>query len=376
MPEPRDARSLRHARDLSDSPLADAASLPTADPLARRDLAALDQAAAPHLAPPAAGRSAPSPSRGPFHVVMATVATLVLTFLLAAGVGSGMAWAVAVASVAAIGVGLVLAHLLIVVPAARTAADLLLLAERLDLLGAVDRAHSFERMVFPDGHVLAPLSRAVHRALTDAHRHRLAAARVHREMSHRVTEQTRLATAALAKQALTDPLTGLANRRLVDELLPALVDQAIAQGSELAVLLIDVDHFKRLNDTAGHDAGDAALTALAEILKGQFRHTDVAARIGGDEFLVLLPGMTRVQALAATGRVQSLYAQHPSHARLAVGRPSAGGPPTLSIGVALLGRDHADSPENLLQLADAALYAAKRSGRARTCTVDDLTDAA
>jgi diguanylate cyclase (GGDEF)-like protein len=163
----------------------------------------------------------------------------------------------------------------------------------------------------------------------------------------------------LETQAYADPLTGVANRRSFDAELARGVAWARATGSPIALLTLDVDHFKKINDTWGHAVGDRALRVVAEALKGVARRDgDVAGRLGGDEFVVLL----RTDGIGASRAADEI--------RAAVGGCASlpGGPPGLSIGVAVL-PDHAGTAGELTAASDAALYEAKAEGRGRTAIV-------
>ena len=158
----------------------------------------------------------------------------------------------------------------------------------------------------------------------------------------------------LEGQALADPLTGLANRRSFDEELERAGRWTARTGRPLAVITIDVDHFKTINDTWGHAVGDRALQAVADALRSVAEQTDVAARLGGDEFVMLM----RTDRRGALRTAEALRAQVAAVGAL----PS--GPPRLSIGVAVL-PDHADTVEDLVGASDTALYDAKTGGRGR-----------
>jgi diguanylate cyclase (GGDEF)-like protein len=170
---------------------------------------------------------------------------------------------------------------------------------------------------------------------------------------------------AAALEARTDKLTDLPNRRSWDDGLAREVQLQARRGTPLCVLMIDLDWFKRLNDTHGHATGDAALAGAARVLRAQARQTDLLARIGGEEFALALP-----DCALADG------AQRAERIRLAVERTSVGWatPLTVSIGVAAIPA-HATTPAELMASADAALYEAKRSGRntVRVCPAPSPT---
>lgn len=160
----------------------------------------------------------------------------------------------------------------------------------------------------------------------------------------------------LAALARRDPLTGLGNRRSFDESLPGAQRRARRQGLGLAVLMIDIDHFKRLNDTYGHPEGDRRLQAVAAIIDGCLqRGDDLLARYGGEEFIAALPSSDVAHAMAMGERI-----------RVAVedaALPSGPSSVTVSIGVAWLAADARQEPDSVVERADQALYRAKRAGR-------------
>lgn len=167
----------------------------------------------------------------------------------------------------------------------------------------------------------------------------------------------------LANTSITDPLTRLHNRRhLFDRL-----DEELARSSRhnlpFALLLIDVDHLKDINDRGGHHAGDRALVSVGDTLRRTCRSTDLAARFGGDEFVVLAPSTSGENALGLCDRIRSTLRQSATDFPI---------PLTVSIGVAEPGRK-VSSAEQLFAAADAALYAAKRAGRDRAVLAESAS---
>jgi diguanylate cyclase (GGDEF)-like protein len=155
----------------------------------------------------------------------------------------------------------------------------------------------------------------------------------------------------------TDPLTGIANRRLFDRQFGTACGSSLDTGEMLALLLIDVDHFKRYNDTHGHLVGDACLKQVAKTIALQVRRErDLPARIGGEEFAVLLRDATETAAQKVADRI---------HRALAADWPEGLAPITVSIGLAILRSPSADA---IMAAADKALYEAKNGGRNRTIT--------
>ena len=174
----------------------------------------------------------------------------------------------------------------------------------------------------------------------------------------RDVSERREATQALWQTVSCDHLTGLANRRAFHDAADIEITRWQRQPRPLSVLMIDADHFKRINDNHGHPAGDAVLRHLAACLSATFRAMDVVARVGGEEFAVLLPGTCLEGAEAVALRVCERLRGHPVHVDgKAIGC-------TVSIGVAAM-EPGVDDIHALLQRADAALYAAKAAGRNR-----------
>ncbi|WP_130471003.1 diguanylate cyclase [Candidatus Magnetaquicoccus inordinatus] len=163
----------------------------------------------------------------------------------------------------------------------------------------------------------------------------------------------------LKDQAVRDVLTGLFNRRYLDETLPRELSRAARAQQPLAVAMVDVDHFKRFNDTFGHDAGDAVLREVAALLRQRMRKSDIACRYGGEEMTVVLPGLEMNAARERMEKIrQEIKALQVVHAGVALGTI------TVSVGIAEHPR-HGTQMEEILRRADAALYTAKQSGRDR-----------
>ena len=167
--------------------------------------------------------------------------------------------------------------------------------------------------------------------------------------------------ARLEQLAQTDPLTQLLNRRALTERINAEMERALRYDSSLSLLMVDLDHFKRINDTYGHLVGDDVLRDFAKLLTATIRTTDVVARYGGEEFLVLLPEADEAGAEHFAERIRAAVEKQEFGAR--VGHPAL--KLTASIGVATFPAARIESLEDLLARADAALYRAKADGRNR-----------
>jgi diguanylate cyclase len=157
----------------------------------------------------------------------------------------------------------------------------------------------------------------------------------------------------LRTQSLRDPLTGLYNRRYMEDALARYLSMAERTGSATSAIMIDLDHFKKLNDEHGHAKGDAVLREVAGQLVGALRPSDVVCRYGGEELLVILPNCdlddASLRAEMLRGRVESLSETH-------------GAPITASFGIACVPETSA-GPGDIVTMADAALYEAKQAGR-------------
>ncbi|MEC5385062.1 GGDEF domain-containing protein [Uliginosibacterium sp. H3] len=163
--------------------------------------------------------------------------------------------------------------------------------------------------------------------------------------------------AAINRAAITDGLTGLANRKRIDTLLGEEIPRAQRYGRALSLLMLDVDHFKRVNDTHGHLAGDAVLRQIATLLRQRLRPSDEPGRYGGEEFCVILPETAIDQAALIAESIRSLIESHSFVIDTGTLRA------TVSIGIATLGS--AMRAEDLYNAADQMLYQAKHGGRNR-----------
>ena len=177
------------------------------------------------------------------------------------------------------------------------------------------------------------------------------------------TQELEHANRKLAELSATDGLTGLKNRRYFDEAFALECKRSTRYLEQLAVLMIDIDHFKNINDTYGHPVGDQVLAQIAEIMRENVRRdTDTVARYGGEEFVIILPSTDTGGALQVADKILQSVRQH----LFVVGELTL--PLTVSIGVATLTLPDAQSAHNILEQADIALYQSKQNGRDR-CTL-------
>jgi len=172
-------------------------------------------------------------------------------------------------------------------------------------------------------------------------------------------EQLVTAREALREMALHDPLTGLWNRAAAADMLDNELLRARREGTSLGVVMFDLDHFKAVNDTYGHPAGDEVLRETARTVRSVIRSYDFAARFGGEEFLIVLPGCDEVTAASHAERLRKAIS------RVVVKMPQGEIQFTASFGVAVTTRDADTDASSLIQSADGALYRAKRGGRNR-----------
>ncbi|GAA6621788.1 diguanylate cyclase [Scytonema sp. NUACC26] len=170
---------------------------------------------------------------------------------------------------------------------------------------------------------------------------------------------------AIQSQSIRDPLTGLFNRRYMEESLEREFARAERQQQDLSIIMLDVDHFKRFNDTFGHSAGDMVLRELGTFLHAQIRSSDIACRYGGEEIILILPEapteVAKTRAEVIREGVKHLLVEHHSQVF---------GPLTVSLGVATF-PEHGKTPEMTIAAADAALYRAKKEGRDRVVVASE-----
>jgi two-component system cell cycle response regulator len=176
---------------------------------------------------------------------------------------------------------------------------------------------------------------------------------------HRYAMELRESVNNTMALAVTDELTGLYNRRYFDRHLNVMLGKAHEQERDMALMILDIDHFKAVNDNHGHDVGDAVLREFAARLKRNIRGVDLACRFGGEEFVVLMPDTDTSQAEAVAERVRQSMAEKTFEVGTA--RPLS---VTVSVGVSIR-ENLVDTPESLIKRADVALYRAKREGRNR-----------
>ena len=171
---------------------------------------------------------------------------------------------------------------------------------------------------------------------------------------------------AIRAESLTDPLTGLGNRKYFDRSIDAAMQTALANGEPLSLLMFDIDHFKSFNDCYGHLTGDQVLRLVGISLKQTIKGQDITARYGGEEFAVVLPNTALRQALTVADHIRRAVTGKE------LKKKSTGevlGRVTISVGVSML--RSGDDTDSLIERADACLYAAKRNGRNRViCEVD------
>lgn len=232
-----------------------------------------------------------------------------------------------------------------------------LLATAMD--GATERG---ARLLSDEVDEWAVLDRRLRGLAGDAAASRDLARKLERRMQAQIAKETRRIARDLKRvqrDAWRDALTGLSNRRFLDEKFPAIFAAQGGVQGDLAVIMFDLDHFKPLNDRLGHAAGDRVLTFAGELLQQCTRSEDIAVRHGGDEFLLILPGCSAADAQRLAQRIIALFSQR-TKVMFDI-QPS----PSMTAGVSSLKHHRPQSASDLIRLADLALYRAKEDGRRR-----------
>ena len=234
------------------------------------------------------------------------------------------------------------------------------LARLIALLPEVRNGHEpIDALSNFDGPV-SPAAALCQELLRDLRQERSRTGRLEEEIRQRIagrTEALERQIGALRQQAARDALTGLFNRRMLDAYLPEALERCKASATHLSLLMIDVDHFKQLNDTLGHATGDQMLRSIAQIIRSAIRDTDLAFRCGGDEFVIVLEDSEPVACQALVQRLASLGDALGRTYRLI---PS----PRLSIGTSTDASLREPTPQELLRLADESLYQVKAAHHA------------
>ncbi len=176
--------------------------------------------------------------------------------------------------------------------------------------------------------------------------------------NEQLSEQLKISLVEVRQQAATDPLTGCGNRRAGEAALARALDVHRHHHTPVSIITMDLDFFKQINDTHGHAVGDAVLQQFVKRVTGLLRSNDILARIGGEEFMVVLQGATLEAATATAERLRAAIAATPLVKKLSA-------PSTISLGVAAA--THSSTVEQIMVEADEALYIAKRTGRDRVC---------
>lgn len=181
-------------------------------------------------------------------------------------------------------------------------------------------------------------------------------------------DQLRQSLRMVEELAATDPLTTLYNRRHFSRVLEQLFAEAQRFETDLSCVMIDLDGYKRLNDTHGHALGDRLLVIAGKVISANMRRMDVAARYGGDEFVLLLPHASAEMASQVAERIRDEFAM------VSAGELKSAHPVTMSVGIASVNVNRPAGCDQLVALADAALYQAKKSGRNRTVAAATILD--
>ncbi len=230
------------------------------------------------------------------------------------------------------------------------------LLDQLECISGHDRPTGLAPRLERRSDEIGMLTRGINRCVTRGLRDHCQAKHLRRTLDRAVEQATRQATRRLHELAMRDPLTGLGNRRFLDQHLEGLIRSSGASNAPLVCVAIDMDRFKMVNDTLGHGVGDDLLRFLADLIHSHKRQEDHGVRLGGDEFVVLMPGCTMSRAKAFCQQLIWLFRHH---AQTVCPQPLR---PDLSVGIAS-STDGVTTISHLMTVADRNLYAAKRAGR-------------
>lgn len=215
------------------------------------------------------------------------------------------------------------------------------------------------------------LKTVIQRLIVENHRARVRARELSESLENsRASINAMRGKLAKAREAgLRDPLTKLFNRRYLDEVLPEAIKRALEEKEPLCLVFVDIDHFKQVNDTFGHPAGDAVLRIFGSLMADNIKGRDIAVRWGGEEFALVLPQTDTAGALSLSNKIRGIF----ENKRLMLRDSSQSmGTITASFGVAQLRKS--ETPEQLIARADRMLYEAKRKGRNRVVCDGDEDD--
>lgn len=238
------------------------------------------------------------------------------------------------------------------------------LVRRMELVARTTAVADLRQLPVNRTDEIGRLARAAQMLGEVCRRYHLEARHLRRNMNREIEVATRAAVSKLERIAYRDSLTQLGNRRFLEEHLDALVNAALHTQSDLLCMIIDIDHFKQVNDQLGHTKGDELLTLLGQLIRNSVRPQDMAVRLGGDEFALFLPQASLQRAYQITEQLRRLFQQQ---AKL---RFASDPVPGLSIGVADLQQDDCRSGTELLEKADEQLYRVKRAGKNMTCGIN------
>jgi len=299
------------------------------------------------------------PLRAGLFVVIITSLTCISTSLILLNDGHGQMSSRILAVLVSIAVGVVAAAVLLGIPYDRQQNHWRQYIKKMACFKVVDREAAFEDLRLDRDDLLGEISQQVHRILVNSFSHFAEASRLKRTMDQTIQNKVFKATTHLDRIAHTDALTGLRNRRALETITPSLIEACIGSKHDLLCLLVDMDYFKQINDTLGHDEGDQILQHLAAVLKSVLRETDLAFRLGGDEFVIIFPDLNPKVITPITERLQKRFQKIPWSAD----ERSDCKKPTLSMGIASLMQIKPQNLPSLLKVADQSLYAAKQAGR-------------